>query len=122
MKLIKRKNIYLILSILGLLYTMYYNIQYFQTATNPSFLNFFKEAQANFPAMSLAADLRIVVFVFFIFYIPDAIKLKIRFWWLLIPLTYILAIAFTFPLYLYIREKKLEKLNIKSFEFNKENI
>ncbi len=109
----KRKYIYLILSILGLCYTWFYNIQYFQTAIEPTFLNFFKDAKCSLPAQSLGADLQIVVLTFFVFFIPDAIRLKIRFWWVLIPLTFILAIAFTFPLYLYLRELALEKQNKK---------
>ncbi len=105
----KKKYIYLILSILGLAYTGYFNIQYFQTAIDPSFINFFRDAKCSFPAQSLGADLRIVVLTFFVFYIPDAIRLKIRFWWILIPLTFVLAIAFTFPFYLYLRELAVEK-------------
>lgn len=109
-KFMKRKYLYLILAFIGLFYTMYYNVQYFQTAPDASIVNFFKETKVNFPSKSLAADIRIVVFVFFVFYIPDAIRLKIKFWWALIPLTYILAIAFTFPFYLFLKESKLEKL------------
>lgn len=109
-KIISRKNLYLILSIMGLAYTMYYNIQYFQTVSDASFSNFFRDATLNFPGKSLAADVRMVVVVFFVFYIPDAIKLKIRYWWILIPLTYVLAIAFTFPMYLYLRERKIKEL------------
>lgn len=105
----KRKHIYLLLSVLGLCYTWYYNIQYFQTAIDPSFFNFFRDAKCSFPAQSLGADIRMVVITFFVFYIPDAIKLKIKFWWILIPLTFLIAVAFTFPLYLYWREVAIEK-------------
>ncbi|PID61381.1 MAG: hypothetical protein CR986_02795 [Ignavibacteriae bacterium] len=105
----KRKYIYLLLSILGVCYTWYYNIQYFQTAIDPSFLNFFRDANCSFSAQSLGADLTVVVITFFVFYIPDAIRLKIKFWWILIPLTFLIAIAFTLPLYLYWREVALEK-------------
>ncbi len=107
--MIKRKHLYLILSIIGLCYTWFYNIQYFQTAIDPTFLNFFKDAKCSYPAQSLGADLTMVVLTFFVFFIPDAIRLKIRFWWALIPLTFILAIAFTFPLYLYMREVAIER-------------
>lgn len=109
----KRKYIYLILSILGLCYTWYFNIQYFQTAIDPSFLNFFRDAKCSLPAQSLGADVTMVVITFFVFYIPDAIRLKIKFWWILIPLTFLLAVAFTLPLYLYLREIALEKQKIK---------
>jgi hypothetical protein len=40
--------------------------------------------------------------------IPESLKLKIKHWWILIPLTFLIAIAFTFPLFLYMREKTLE--------------
>ncbi len=107
----KRKYIYLLLSIVGLCYTWYFNIQYFQTAIDPSFLNFFRDAKCSLPAQSLGADLQVIVLMFFVFYIPDAIRLKIKYWWALIPLTFILALAFTFPLYLYLRADKLERLD-----------
>ncbi|WP_299708934.1 DUF2834 domain-containing protein [uncultured Tenacibaculum sp.] len=105
----KLKYLYLFLAILGMCYTWYYNIQYFQTANDPSFLNFFADAKVNFAGKSLNADLLVVVLTFFAFYIPDAIKLKIKYWWILIPLTFIIAVAFTFPLYLYLRTNALEK-------------
>jgi hypothetical protein len=108
----KRKHLFLALAVLGICYTWYYNIQYFQTAEDPTLINFFKDAQANFAGKSFGADLTVVVLTFFAFYIPDAIKLKIKFWWVLIPLTFLIAIAFTFPLYLYLRENHLEKLQI----------
>ncbi|CAA0189816.1 conserved membrane hypothetical protein [Tenacibaculum maritimum] len=110
----KRKHIYLTLAVLGICYTWYYNIQYFQVGDNPSFMNFFQLAKSNLPGQSLAADLSVVLLTFFVLYIPDAIKLKIKFWWVLIPLTFIIAIAFTFPLYLYLRESALEKLKLEN--------
>ena len=107
----KLKYIYLLLAVFGLCYTWYYNIQYFQTASNPSFFNFFAGAKSNFASKSISADLLVVLLTFFVFYIPDAIKLKIKYWWILIPLTFLMAIAFTFPLYLYLRTVTLEKRN-----------
>ena len=105
----KLKHFYLLLTVLGISYTWYYNIQYFQTAENPSLIHFFNEAQSNFAGKSFGADLTIVVFTFFVFMIPESIKLKIKYWWILIPLTFLIAIAFTFPLFLYLREKNIEK-------------
>ena len=106
----KLKYLYLALSVLGICYTWYYNIQWFQTAENPTFLNFFKDAEVNFAGKSYGADLTVVVLTFFAFMIPESIKLKIKFWWILIPLTFLTAIAFTFPLFLYMRENTLEKI------------
>jgi heme/copper-type cytochrome/quinol oxidase subunit 4 len=110
----KRKHLYLVLTVLGICYTWYYNIQYFQTAEDPSLINFFKEAQSNFAGKSFGADLSVVVLTFFAFMIPESLKLKIKYWWILIPLTFLIAIAFTFPLFLYMRENTLERLKLSS--------
>jgi len=50
----------------------------------------------------------VVVLTFFAWYIPEAIQLKMKYWWVFIPLTFMVAIAFSFPLFLYFRERKLE--------------
>jgi hypothetical protein len=105
----KLKHLYLFLTVLGISYTWYYNIQYFQTAENPSLIHFFKEAQSNFAGKSFGADLTVVVFTFFVFMIPESIRLKIKHWWILLPLTFLIAIAFSFPLFLYMREIALEQ-------------
>ena len=108
----KRKHLYLALTVLGITYTWYYNIQYFQTVENPSMVGFFNDAQANFAGKSFGADLTVVVLTFFAFMIPESMRLKIRYWWLLIPFTFLVAVAFTFPLFLYLRENALEKLKL----------
>ena len=105
----KRKHFFLMLSILGICYTWYYNIQWFQNANDPTFINFFNDAQANFAGKSFGADLSVVVLTFFVWFIPDARKLKIKAWWVIIPLTFLIAVAFSFPFYLYLRERTLEK-------------
>jgi len=105
----KLKHLYLLLTVLGISYTWYYNIQYFQTAESPSLIHFFNEAASNFAGKSFGADLTVVCLTFFAFLIPESIRLKIKYWWILIPLTFLIAIAFTFPLFLYMREITLEK-------------
>lgn len=106
----KLKNLYLCLAIVGIMYTWYYNILYFQSVDNASFVGFFQDAQMNFAGKSFGADLTVVVFTFFVFLISESLRLKIKYWWLLIPLTFLIAVAFTFPLFLYFRQKKLEAL------------
>ena len=110
----KFKHFYLFLTVLGISYTWHFNIQYFQTVENPSLINFFKDAQSNFAGKSFGADLTVVVLTFFVFMIPESIRLKIKYWWVLIPLTFLIAIAFTFPLFLYMRENTMEKLKLSS--------
>lgn len=107
----KLKHLYLVLTILGICYTWYYNIQYFQTVENANLVGFFQDAQQNFAGKSFGADLTVVCLTFFAFLIPESSRLKIKYWWILIPLTFLIAIAFTFPLFLYLREVKIQKLN-----------
>lgn len=108
----KLKYLYLSLAILGILYTWYYNIQYFQSVENASFTGFMQDAQINFAGKSFGADLTVVVITFFVFLVSESLRLKIKFWWLLIPLTFLIAVAFTFPLFLYFRQRKLEHLQL----------
>ncbi|RCS26859.1 DUF2834 domain-containing protein [Polaribacter sp. WD7] len=105
----KLKHLYLGLAILGICYTWYYNILWYQQAVNPSFSSFITDTQINFAGKSFGADLTVVCFTFFAFMIPESLRLKIKYWWVLIPLTFFIAIAFTFPLFLYLRAKTLEK-------------
>lgn len=110
----KLKYVYLFLAILGVLYTWYYNILYFQTVENASFIGFMQDAQNNFAAKSFGADLTVVVLTFFVFLTTESLRLKIKYWWLLIPLTFLIAVAFTFPLFLYFRQQKLDVLSMKN--------
>lgn len=110
----KRSHIFLLISIIGICYTWFYNIQYFMNYENASLVHFFELAQSNFAGKSFGADLTVVVLTFFVFMIPESIRLKIKYWWVLIPLTFLIAIAFTFPLFLYMRENTMEKLKLSS--------
>jgi len=109
----KLKYIYVLLAVLGVCYTWYFNIQFYLTEENTSLLNFIAQTKTTYPAKSFSADLTVVLLTFFVWYIPESIKLKIKYWWLLIPLTFLMAIAFTFPLFLYMREVRLEKIQLE---------
>jgi hypothetical protein len=108
----KLKHLYLFLAIVGVCYTWYFNIQFYLTEENTSILNYIAQTKTTFPARSFSADLMVVVFTFFAWYIPEARKLKMKYWWVFIPLTFLVAIAFAFPLFLYFRELKLEKQHL----------
>lgn len=108
----KLKYLYLLLAILGICWTWYFNIQFFQTAEDTSLSNFIDQCLTTLPAKSIGADITVVVLTFFAFMIPEALRLKMKYWWLLIPLTFMIAIAFTFPLFMYFRERKLEQLAV----------
>lgn len=106
----KTKHIYLFLALLGVCYTWYYNIEFYQTVDDTSITNFIAQTTTTFPAQSIVADLTVVVIVFFIWMFAEARRIKVKYWWVLIPLTFLIAIACTFPLFLYMREVRLEKI------------
>lgn len=106
----KLKHAYLILAILGIAYTWYFNIQFYLTEDNTSILNFIAQTKTTFASQSIVADLTVVVVTFLVWMTYESLKLKIKYWWMLIPLTFLVAIAFTFPLFLYLRANRLEVL------------
>ena len=99
--------LFLLLSIAGLIGTWYYNIQFMITDENVNLMNYLAQTKTTFPAQSFSYDLTIVLVTFFVWFIPDAIQLKIKHWWIFIFLGWLVALAFAFPLYLFIRERKL---------------
>jgi len=104
----KRKHVYLALAILGLCWTWYFNILFFQTADDNSLSNFIAQCATTLPAKSVFADITVVLLTFFVWMIVEGRRLKMKVIWLLLPLTFVIAIAFTFPLFMFFREQKLE--------------
>lgn len=104
----KRKHIYFILTILGFCYPWYYNYLYFTTVENPSLVSFFQDAQNNYAGLSFGADLTVVMLAFYAFAIPESLRLKIKHWWVIIPATFLVALAFAFPLFLLMREHAIQ--------------
>jgi len=112
----KFKHIYLLLAIIGLITTWYYNIQFYLTADDTSIRNFIELANLSFPAKSISADISMVVITFLVWMIYQSRKLKIKYWWVVIPLTFLVAVAFSFPLFLYMRANRLEALKNQNTE------
>ena len=108
----KFKYIYLILALIGLCATWYFNIQFYLNAEDTSIGNFIAETNLSFPAKSISADISVVVLTFLIWMVYESRKLKIKHCWIIIPLTFLVAIAFSFPLFLYMLANRLEKVNI----------
>ena len=60
----------------------------------------------------LSADFTVVVIAVVVFMISEARRLKMRRVWLYILLSGITAMAFTFPLFMAMRERKLDQLSL----------
>jgi hypothetical protein len=95
--------VYLSLAAIGLIGTAYFNIKGF---TEPSD-SFFAAWFANSAVTSLSIDLLVVASAASIFMILEGRRLGMRWYWLYVAASFITAVAFTFALFLAIRERKL---------------
>ena len=102
------KNVYLILAILGFIAPYYFFLQVppenlldLPALIQPLFANHFMRG--------LAMDLTISVIAFWVFVFAEANRLQIRHAWLYVLATLMVGLSFALPLFLYFRERQLEK-------------
>lgn len=97
--------IYLILAVCGLVGTMYFNV-----TTVALGRDFFADLSAGGPAVSsLSVDLLVVAVAASGFLVVEARRLGMRFAWLYVVLSLVTAFAFTFPLFLANRERRITR-------------
>lgn len=97
-----RSIVYLLLAIIGLIGTWYFNLLAIQQGRN------FFEDWGSTPAVSSATtDLLITASAASMFIYYESRRLKIKYGWLFILGSFVTAIAFTFPLFLAIKERKI---------------
>lgn len=97
---------YLFLAITGLVGTWYFNLIAITQGRN-----FFADWSSTPAVLSATTDLFVVATGASIFIFLEGKRLKMRLVWLYIVGSFITAIAFTFPLFLAFRERKLSKLS-----------
>jgi len=98
--------IYLILAILGLVLPWYYNLQFF---SNAGLLDFVNESSANLAAKSVSLDLFIATVAGSTWMYAESKRLDISFVGLYVLLGVLVSFSCAFPLFLFVRETKLEK-------------
>lgn len=98
--------IYLILSVIGLVVPVYFNfIADWTSAENPWW-----KPIVDFPVMSsFTADLFICAAAAMIFMWVEGRRINMKNLWVYMVLSMIVAIAFAFPLFLFMRERQLKK-------------
>ena len=106
-----RQIIYLLLAIIGLLGTWYFNLQFFITAEEPSLSSFIDQTGNTYPALSINIDIAVASITFLIWMIFEGIRVNMKHLWVYVILTFLVAFAFSFPLFLYFRERKLASFN-----------
>jgi hypothetical protein len=93
---------YLVLAIIGLFATWYFNIQ-------PREHGFITDLYANSASSSIANDLFVVVVAFLVWSFFETGRLHISYWWWTAGFifTFLMAAAVTVPLYFLLRERQL---------------
>ena len=103
--------LYLVLAIAGLVIPWYYNLQFMQQSDGAFDIGEFMAAAATNPAgQSLSWDLAIACIAGLTWIFFESRRLGLRFFWLYIVLAFGVAYAFAFPLFLFVRQGKLESL------------
>lgn len=98
---------YALFAIIGLCVTWYFNLQLMQSPDGLSLPAFIADNYVNAASASITNDLLVATAVFLFWSFGEARKLGMKHWWLYIPLTFGVAIAFSYPLFLLMRERKM---------------
>lgn len=111
MQLTSRQIVYAALAVLGLLFTWYFNLRFMQEAGGSfDVAEFVRAGYANAASSSLANDLLVGVAAFLVWSFAEARRLDMRRWWAYVVLTFGVAFAFAFPLFLFVRDRRLEAM------------
>lgn len=97
---------YLSVAAIGLVGTAWFNVQ---SVINPSGDTFFAAWFANPSVSSLSWDLLATASAASIFIILEGRRLGIRWYWAYVLFSFVTAVAFTFPLFLAVRERHLAR-------------
>ena len=104
-----RQRIFLTSSVIGLASTWYFNIAFFLQEKSFNILLFFKEAYISDVSRSLTHDIAVVAFVFLFWAGSEARRHRMKYFWAYPLMTVFIALAFAMPLFMYYREKAIER-------------
>lgn len=105
--------VFLILSLLGAILCLRETVHYAGLGLGYIEANiaFWKDLMVNPASRSIFWDILIMYLAASTFIVFEARRLKMRFAWAYILFGYLIAIAATFPLFLFFRERKLKAMN-----------
>jgi Terpene cyclase DEP1 len=109
MKVTPRQIAYLALAAIGLIATWFFNIR-FMAESGGAFdvVAFVRAGYANSASSSLSNDLLVGCVAFLIWSFVEVRRLAMRRWWVYPILTFAIAFAFAFPLFLFLRDRRLQ--------------
>ena len=106
------KWFYLLLAVFGSIFPTLANIEFVQSYGPYFDIQLFIEmANSNPASQSLSRDLFIGSTAVFIWIISESKRLEMKNLWIVILTTFTIAFAFSAPLFLYLRELRIEEMN-----------
>jgi Protein of unknown function DUF2834 len=102
-----RQLIYGLAALAGLVATWYWNIQFMSEQGGFPVLTFVSDAYLNAASASISNDILVVTLAFLFWSFHEARRTGMQHWWLYPVLTFAVAMAFAFPLFLLMRERRL---------------
>lgn len=100
---------YAVMAIVGVCATWYFNLQAMELNPNFSFASFVQDNYVNPSSASIANDIAVILVVFFFWSFFEARRWGMKHWWVYVPLSIGVALAFAYPLFLLMRERAMAK-------------
>ena len=97
-------------AIAGLIFTWHFNLQFISEHDGFSLVSFIEESFATNGASSITSDFIVVASVFFFWSFKEAKRLNMHGWWLFLIVSFGVALAFTMPLFMLMRERRIASL------------
>ncbi len=110
----KKQWIYAALAVIGASLTWYHNIQFALENETMDMLKFINDCFVNHASSSITWDVSIAAATFLTWSNIECKRLRMRVWPLIFVVTFGVALAFSFPLFLWLRERHLMRLNAES--------
>ncbi len=104
--------LYAVIAIAALITTQINNIAFFQQADNGGMMGFINALYANPAAASIANDVLFYAFAGCVFMTVEARRIGVRYIWVYILLSFLVAISVTFPIFLIARQYKFAQQRI----------
>jgi hypothetical protein len=107
----KKERVYVILAAAGLVLTWYHNLNFLMETGSVDIRDFILACFVNHASASIAWDVSIAAATFLTWSYVEARRLQMPRWWLMPVLTLGVALAFAFPLFLLLRERRLKSVS-----------
>ena len=98
---------YGVMAVVGVCVTWYFNLQAMDLDPNFSYASFIRDNYVNPSSASLTNDIAVILVVFFFWSFFEARRLGMKHWWVYVPLSIVIALAFAYPLFLFMRERAM---------------